>query len=517
MLEVRNLTVDFPGVRALDRVGLSFKPGEIHAVIGENGAGKSTLMKVLSGVTEPTQGEVLLHGRAVRFSQPQDAIRAGVSMVHQELHLVDALSVAENIFLGRESTRGWFGIRLDRAKMHARAQELLNLLGAEIDPRREARDLSIAEAQFVEIAKCLASDARVLIFDEPTAVLGERDAARLLALLKRLRDEKRAIIFISHHLEEVVDIANRVSVLRDGKFVAEFERYDGVLRCKDGKPSRESALAQAMVGRALGDLYPTRAVQTRGAPRISIEEFGAMGRSAGINLAVAPGEIVGIAGLVGSGRTETMEAIVGLRKSVGRVRIDGTVVRFRSPREAMRSGVAYVSEDRKGRGLHVSLSSIVNCTLPTLDRFVTLGGARIASERERTTTTKWIDELGIRCARPTAPISSLSGGNQQKFAIARWLEATPRVLIVDEPTRGVDVGAKAEIYRVLAQLAAQGMAFIVVSSELPELRGLCDRVVVLRNGRLVGELSRDRLHLPDAEERLIRLASGLTAMKEGVQ
>ncbi len=502
-------------MRALDRVSLSFRPREIHAVIGENGAGKSTLMKVLSGVQQPSAGDLRCDNRVVRFRQPQEAIAHGVSMVHQELHLVEALSVAENIFLGREVTRGRLGIRLDRRAMHARAAEFLSMLGAEIDPRASARDLSIADAQFVEIAKCLASDARVLIFDEPTAVLGEREATRLLALLRRLRDEGRAVVFISHHLEEVVDHANRVSVLRDGRLVAEFERYDGVLRCKEGKPSRESALAQAMVGRALGDLYPTRERCAHEHSRIALEDFGARGRSAGISLSVAAGEIVGIAGLVGSGRTETMEAIVGLRPSMGRVRVDGTVVQFRSPRDAMRCGVAYISEDRKGRGLHVSLSSTVNCTLPTLDRFASAMGASIATKRERVTTERWIHELGIRCARLDAPISSLSGGNQQKFAIARWLEGTPNVLIVDEPTRGVDVGAKAEVYRVIAQLADAGMACIVVSSELPELRGLCDRVIVLRQGMVVGELARARLMLPDAEEQLIRLASGLSETKAG--
>ncbi len=508
------MTVDFPGVRALDSVSLSFRPGEIHAVIGENGAGKSTLMKVLSGVQQPTSGLLFCDGRPTRFRQPHEAIEHGVAMVHQELHLVEALSVAENIFLGREVTRGRLGIRLDAAGMRARAAQLLGMLGAEIDSRASARDLSIADAQFVEIAKCLASDARVLIFDEPTAVLGERETARLLALLRKLREEGRAIVFISHHLEEVVDNANRVSVLRDGKFVAAFERYDGILRCAEGKPSRESALAQAMVGRPLGDLYPTRAAREDRAARIALEDFGAMGRSAGVSLSVAPGEIVGVAGLVGSGRTETMEAIVGLRRAAGRVRLDGEVVRFASPRDAMRHGVAYISEDRKGRGLHVSLSAMINCTLPTLDRFTTAKGASISTARERATTHRWIQELGIRCARIDAPISALSGGNQQKFAIARWLEGTPTVLIVDEPTRGVDVGAKAEVYRVLAQLADAGMACIVVSSELPELRGLCDRVVVLRQGRLVGELPRSRLLLPDAEERLIRLASGLSETKD---
>jgi ribose transport system ATP-binding protein len=514
LLAAQGVTVDYPGVRALDEVSIDFRAGEIHAVVGENGAGKSTLMKVLSGSVRPTAGTVRVDGAPVAFGRPLDAIRAGVAMVHQELNLVPTLEVAENICLGREPSR-WGGLRVDRARQRDRARALLALLGSELDPAREARDLSVAEAQFVEIAKCLASEARVLILDEPTAVLGEREAARLLALMQRLRDEGRAVVFISHHLDEIVRVADRVSVLRDGRLVQVFTRDhlaggDAPLRDAAGLVVDEARMANAMVGRELGSIYPAKGAAVPGVAAIELEGFGAVGRSRGITLAVHPGEIVGIAGLVGSGRTETAEAIVGLRASEGALRVRGEPARFDGPRAALRAGVAYVSEDRKGRGLHVTLSSVANMTLPSLDRHARWGGLALHAGGERAVADRWIRDFAIRCARPELPISSLSGGNQQKFALARWLEAAPRVLIIDEPTRGVDVGAKGEIYRIIAALAREGLACIVISSELPELIGLAHRVLVMREGAVAGELGRETLALGDGEERIVRLASGLS-------
>lgn len=503
-------TVDYPGVRALDAVSIGFGRGEVHAVVGENGAGKSTLMKILSGSALPTGGAILVDGSEVRFRHPHDAIRAGIAMVHQELNLVPALEVAENVLLGREVARA-AGLVIDRRLQRARATELLALLGCDLDPSRPAADLSVAEAQFVEIAKCLASEARVLILDEPTAVLGERETTRLLALMRRLRDEGRTVIFISHHLDEVVEVADVVSVLRDGRLVQSFRRApDGRLRDADGAEVDEARIAAAMVGRELGSIYPVKGAAVSEGPAIELIGFGAVGRSRGVGLAVRPGEIVGVAGLVGSGRTETAEAIVGLRDHVGELRVSGRAASFRNPRAALAAGVAYVSEDRKGRGLHVTLSSIANMTLPSLDRHAHLCGLAVDGRSERSVVSRWIDAFAIRCARPELPISSLSGGNQQKFALARWLEAAPRVLIVDEPTRGVDVGAKGEIYRILADLAARGLACIVISSELPELIGLAHRIVVMRGGTVAGELDRDKLALPGCEERVVRLASGLS-------
>lgn len=513
LLSVHDVTVEYPGVRALDAVSLGFRAGEIHAVVGENGAGKSTLMRVLSGSVVPAAGEVRHDGHRVAFARPSDALRAGIAMVHQELNLVPTLDVSENVTLGREPVR-MLGLSIDRTAQRARTRELLALLGSDLLVTRMGGDLSVAEAQFVEIAKCLASQARVLIFDEPTAVLGEHEAQRLFALMRRLRDEGRAVIFISHHLDEVVDVADRVSVLRDGKFVKRFVRADGALRGDDGTAADEGALAAAMVGRELGSIFPAKGAATQETPAIELVGFGAEGRSAGIDLCVRPGEIVGLAGLVGSGRTETAEAIVGLRPCSGTLRIHGRARRFRGPRGAMRAGVVYASEDRKGRGLHVTLSSVANTTLPSLDDYARIGGLRLDARAERATTDRWIRDLSIRCARPELPISSLSGGNQQKFVLARWLQAEPTVLIIDEPTRGVDVGAKAEIYRIIAALAARGLACLVISSELPELIGLAHRVAVMRGGRIVGEIPRERLVLDDCEERIVRLASGLPEEKE---
>ena len=510
MLATRSIVVEYPGVRALDGVSLEFRAGEIHAIVGENGAGKSTLMKVLSGSVRPTSGGLTAGGAPVEFGSPHAALSAGIAMVHQELNLVPSLDVAENVLLGREPRR-LLGLAVDRPRQRERARELLALLGADLDLSRAAGDLSVAEAQFVEIAKCLASDARVLIFDEPTAVLGEHEAAKLLALLRRLRDEGRAVLFISHHLDEVVAVADRVSVLRDGRLVAAFARAsDGVLGDASGAEVVEDTLARAMVGRDLGSIYPEKgAARADAAPALELVDFGATGRSHGITLSVRPGEIVGLAGLVGSGRTETAEAIVGVRRAEGTLRVGGAAASFASPREAMRAGVAYVSEDRKGRGLHVTLSSVANMTLPSLDAHARLGGLRLEARGERAVTDRWIGAFSIRCARPELPIASLSGGNQQKFALARWLETKPKVLVIDEPTRGVDVGAKAEIYRIVARLAAEGLACIVISSELPELIGLAHRVVVLRGGTAAGEVSRDELAGPGADETIVRLASGL--------
>ncbi len=471
-------------------------------------------MRVLSGAMRPTAGAISLDGRVMRFVQPADAIRAGISMVHQELNLVRTLDIAENVMLGREPTRT-IGLRVDRAKQRTRARELLGVLGSELNPDTPASDLSIAQAQFVEIAKCLASDARVLIFDEPTAVLGERESKRLFSVLRRLRDDGRAIIFISHHLDEVVAIADEITVLRDGKVVDSFARAtDGTIRSIDGVIADEGMVANAMVGRPLASIYPEKGVAIGDQVVIELVDFGAQGCSHGINLQVLPGEIVGLAGLIGSGRTESAEAIVGLRPRTGSVRIGGRDERLSSVREAMAAGVVYVSEDRKGRGLHVTLSSMINLTLPSLDSCTEFGGLRVDTGSEVAIGDRWIKAFSIRCARPHAPISFLSGGNQQKISLARWLETKPRVLIIDEPTRGVDVGARAEIYRIIAELAREGLACIVISSELSEVIGLAHRALVMRGGVIAGELSRERLARADAQECIVRIASGV--LEEGL-
>ncbi|MDX2064679.1 MAG: sugar ABC transporter ATP-binding protein [Fimbriimonadaceae bacterium] len=488
-LAVRNLTKSFGSVTALRDVSLEFFPGEVHGIIGENGAGKSTLMKSLSGVHLPTEGEVHVDGRPVRLASVRDAMAHGIAMIHQELNLVDDLNVSENVFLGRELRRG---PGLNRAAMVAETERLLASVRADFSATAPVASLSIAQKQLVEIAKALGTQARVLIMDEPTAVLTRREVDSLFALIQTLRDSGVAVLYISHILSEVLTLSDRISVLRDGALVGS----------ADPKTSSPADLAALMVGREIGDFYPDKKFPGSASPVLEVRDLNVPGRVRGVNLAIAPGEIVGVAGLIGAGRTELAEAIVGLRPSRGDVRIAGRDVAQASPRARMDAGLAYVSEDRKRLGLHLSLSVTENTVLPTLHRI-----HRVMTKpgTNRRITERWVTELGTRVADIDAPIGRLSGGNQQKVAIARWLEAGPKVLILDEPTHGVDVGAKREIYNLILRFAADGLACLVISSEMTELIGLCHRVLVMRQGEIVAEL-----HGAQLTERDIMLAAAQT-------
>lgn len=491
-LEVRDIVMEFPAVRALDGVSLSFESGEVHGIVGENGAGKSTLMKILSGLQEPTQGEILLDGKPLRLSGVRDAIQHGIAMIHQELNLVDELTVAENVFLGRELSRR--GI-LDRAAMQAETAKFLAEVKAGFAPSDRVGDLSIAGKQLVEIAKALALNASILIMDEPTAVLSDPEADALFALIAHLRANGVTVLYISHRLVEVCAICDRITVLRDGKWV----------NTVDGKAANPGDLAGMMVGRALTDFYPPKTPAPGGAPALEVRGAVVPGYVHGVDLSVRPGEIVGLAGLVGAGRTELGEAIVGARPmKEGEILVDGRPVRIRNPREAMKHGIAYVSEDRKGIGLILGLNVIENTTLANLNAY---GKPFINQRAERDSTERWKQDLDIRAGDLEAAILYLSGGNQQKVAIAKWLETKPKVLILDEPTRGVDVGAKREMYNLIQKLAAEGMACLVISSELPEIIGLCHRAVVLREGHLMGEVPEGSL----TEEAIMHLAAGVGA------
>ena len=490
MLKIRNITKQFPAVRALDGVSLDLAAGEVHGVIGENGAGKSTLMKILAGIQPPDQGSLTLDGQPYQPRNVNDASRAGVVMIHQELNLVDDLSVAENILLGREPRR--FGL-IQLGRMRTEAARLLTEIGANIDPRARVGDLPVAQQQLVEITKALSQKTSVLILDEPTAVLSERETTLLFKLVRRLKERGVAIVYISHLLPEVLDLCDRISVLRDGRLVAE----------TDPATADADQLASLMVGRDLVDVYPPVVAPSAETSRLSIRDLSVPGHASKITFDVAPGEIVGLAGLVGSGRTEIAEAIVGLRPiSGGEIQLDGNLVRFRSPKQALEQGVAYVSEDRKGRGILVDLSCVENTTLPNLRAYGRLVPDR---RRERTTTAEWIERLDIRCPDPRSPIRMLSGGNQQKFAVASRLDAQPTVLLLDEPTRGVDVGAKRELYHLIAKLAKDGLACVLISSELPELLGLCHRIAVMRQGQLAGVVDGPTA----SEESIMRLAAGV--------
>lgn len=493
-LAIDGISKSFPAVKALDGVSLSMRAGEIHGIVGENSAGKSTLMKILAGVQRPDIGSIRLAGEPVEFRSVGDALNAGIAMIHQELNLVGDLTVAENIALGREPSR--FGL-VSRAAMRTAATDALRELGSAVSPNARVSTLSVADMQLVEIAKALALNARILIMDEPTAVLSERETSALFALVRRLALRGVTILYISHLLPEVLDLCDRISVLRDGKLVTTV------------RPTEvdERKLASLMVGRDLTEVFPPRARPAPAPPALRVESLSVLPVVRDVSFEVAPGEILGIAGLVGSGRTETAEAIVGLRAPTGgRILLASKPVRFRGPRAAIAAGVAYVSEDRKERGVHLPMSCVENVTIAHLKDFGRVFPKRAA---ERATAATWISRLAVKCPNPAGPIRALSGGNQQKLAVAKWLDALPKgrqgVLLLDEPTRGVDLGAKREMYRLIADLAAQGLACVVISSELPELLGLCHRIVVMRNGRIEGEVDAESA----TEETIMHLAAGV--------
>lgn len=480
-LAVRNLTMQFPGVRALDDVSVEFATGEIHALIGENGAGKSTLLKILSGIQLPTSGEVLVDGQPVVLHSVKAAEHHGVAMVHQELNLIDTLTVAENICLGSEPNR--IGL-IDRRTMRSIAQDALAQLGAPIDPATPVGDLSLASKQMVEIAKAVAQRAKFLILDEPTAVLAETETEALMSLIRKLKDEGVGVIYVSHRLDEVCALADRVTVLRDGKVAAEL---DGATQRDEIIPHN---LANLMVGRELEDLFPPKITSHPDEVVLDLDNVLFDGFPAPVSLRVHAGEIVGLGGLIGSGRTEIAEGIIQKRR-----KLSGTLI-AKQP--------AYVSEDRKGTGLHLTLELKENTSMASLKNYGTL---TVDEGKQVSAAEAWIAKLGIRAPGPRVPVQSLSGGNQQKVSLAKWLDTQPRLLILDEPTRGVDIGAKSEIYQLIHELAAAGMGCLVISSEMNELIGLCDRVVVLRERRLMGELRGGEV----TESNIMMLAAGVGA------
>ncbi|MGW4499099.1 sugar ABC transporter ATP-binding protein [Micromonospora sp. NPDC004336] len=478
----------FGGVHALRGVDLTLRAGEVHALLGENGAGKSTLINILSGVVTDYDGEITIGGHPVRFAGPAAAQAAGVATIHQELDLVPALSVAENLVLGREPrTR----LRtLDRRAATRAARDWLAPLGARIDPRRPVGSLRVGEQQLVEIAKALSLDARVLVMDEPTAALAEAEVRRLMSTIRALRQRGVAVVYISHRLEEIEQIADRATVLRNGEVA-------GTLRPDRADRQRIITL---MVGRPAETLFGEGSAGTpraAGPPLLEVDELAVRPRGArpgrcepaGVSLTVRAGEIVGLAGLMGAGRTELLETLYGAgppgRRS-GRVTLAGRPYAPRGPRAALRAGVGFVPEDRRRSALVLEHPVGRSIVLAALRRLTTAGFVR--SGRERDAVRRQVAALAIKTASATAPVGSLSGGNQQKVVFARHLLTRPRLLLLDEPTRGVDVGAKAEIYRLLRRLADDGMGILLASSELPELTGVCDRIVVLRRGRAVAEL-----------------------------
>jgi len=489
-IEFRNVTKEFGPVRVLHGVGFALQPGRVYGLLGENGAGKSTLMKILAGYESPTTGEVVVDG-AVRA--PGGGSRAaeaqGIVLIHQEFNLADDLTIAQNVFLGHEIKKGLF---LDDKAMREKTRQALAQVGLPLDPDTRVKKLIVAEKQLVEIARALARNARLLIMDEPTATLTPGETERLFALMAGLKAAGVTIIYISHKLDEVERTTDEVVVMRDGLLVAR-EPTASVTRRQ---------MANLMVGRELADLFPAKLPAPAGEPAIKVRGLTVPGWAEGIDFEVRRGEILGFAGLVGAGRTELFEGLLGLRpRSAGTVELAGKPVQLKSPRDAARHGLTYLSEDRKGKGLHVHFSLRPNLTLMALERYVK---PWLDPAAEQAALRDAVQEFGIRTGSLDVRASSLSGGNQQKLALAKVLHPGPSVVVLDEPTRGVDVGAKREIYHLVQRLAAQGLAVIVISSELMELIGLCHRVAVMRAGRLQTTLQEPHL----TEEELIVHATG---------
>jgi rhamnose transport system ATP-binding protein len=491
-VELRGVHKSFGGVRALRGVDLALRKHEIHALVGENGAGKSTLVRILGGVHQPDEGEVLTGGEKVHLHGPADARARGVAVIYQEPALFPDLDIAENIFMGRQP-RSRLGI--DWREMYREVNELLESFGVTLDARTPVQGLSVADQQLVEIAKALSLDAQVVVMDEPTAALSSRETEQLFGIVRELRDRGVAVLFISHRLEEVFELADIVTVLRDGERVvtAPVAELD------------TTTLIRHMVGRELGELFPKEDAEI-GGPLLEVRGLTRQGIFRDISFILRRGEILGLAGLVGAGRTEVARALFGIdRVDSGEIVLRGEPASIDSPSEAVAAGMAFVPEDRQHQGLVLEMAIEQNTTLPILRRLTRLG--LIQRRRERSVAREFTDRLQVKAAGLSEPATSLSGGNQQKVVLAKWLATDPAILILDEPTRGIDIGTKAEVHRIVSGLAGQGLAILLISSELPEVLAMADRVIVMHEGRLTGEFT----HEEADQERIMRAATGQEA------
>ena len=476
ILELKNISKSFTGVEVLHDVSFQLRPGEVHALLGENGAGKSTLVKIMTGVHQPDHGEILLNGEPVQLSDARDSRQAGIAAIYQELTLFPDLDVAENIFVGRQPIG--FGGRVDWRKLYAEAGKLLESLGVKLDLKQKARTLSIAQQQMVEIARAFSIKARILIMDEPTSSLTLSEVADLFRLVQRLRTEGTAIIFISHRLEELFEISDRVTVLRDGSYV-------GTRLIKD---ITRDDLIRMMVGRTISNLFPKQEVQT-GDVILKVENLARAGSFQDVSFELRRGEILGMAGLVGAGRTNVARALFGVEAATaGTIQVDGREVVITSPQQAIELGLAYVPEDRQLHGLIPAMHITSNISLPMLNQYASMGWLQDKSELK--SSYEAARQMEVRANNIWQQARELSGGNQQKVVLAKWLSTKPRILILDEPTRGIDVGTKAAVHELMSNLAAEGMAILMISSELPEILGMSDRIIVMREGHLTGQFSR---------------------------
>lgn len=488
-VQFRSITKTFGGVRALSEVSLGLTRGECHGLMGENGAGKSTLGKVLAGIHRPDSGDVVIDGRPYVFSSPREAMNARVAMVHQELAFCPDLSVAENLCMGQYPRK--LGLVLDRQEMAARAEKLLTAIGVSLDVWQPMRALSTAQEQLVQIASAVGTDPQILVFDEPTSSLAEPDAQNLFKLIETLKTRGLTMIYVSHRMPELFRLCDRMSVLRDGKYV-------GTLRKEE---MTHDAVVQMMIGRSVENYFPQHLSSPKGGVVLRVKDLASPGLFQNVNFEIRAGEIVGFAGLVGSGRSEIAKSIFGLdSRAQGVVEIDGKPLPLHSVRASLRAGVGLVPEDRKRQGAVLGMACRANISMAILDRLRRFS-LILDRSQEKSVATDYFDRLKVKAASLDAPVNSLSGGNQQKVVIAKWLARGGKLLIVDEPTRGVDVGAKAAIHALIDDLARQGLAVLLISSELPEVINLSTRILVMREGRLAGELQREEA----SQESVLRL------------
>ncbi len=497
VLRLDGISKRFAGIVALNRVALTVRAGEVMALVGENGAGKSTLVKTLTGIYQPDEGGIYLNGERVAFANAQDAMQAGITAVHQESVMFDELTVAENIYVGRQPAKGG---RIDWRRIEHEAEQLFARLEVALPVRTKVKDLSVAQRHFVEIARALSQQARVVILDEPTAALSQREIGELYRIIRQLRAAGTAVIFISHKFDEIFAVADRYTVLRDGQFIA-----DGALA-----DITEGELVSLMVGRAVHQAYP-KADVTPGDTVLSVTGFSHPTEFADVSFSLRKGEILGFYGLVGAGRSEVMQAVFGLTKpSCGSVIIDGRNVAIGCAADAIKAGIAYVPEDRQHQGAHLTMPILHNITLTILDRLGFFLRGRRAKKEALACARLYSEQLELKAHHLCQNVNELSGGNQQKVVLGKWLATQPKVIILDEPTKGIDIGSKAAVHRFIGELVSQGLAVILVSSELPEVLGLADRIVVMHQGRVEHVFARGEA----TAENVCAAASGLHALEE---
>ncbi|ACL71015.1 sugar ABC transporter ATP-binding protein [Halothermothrix orenii] len=492
ILEMKDITKRFPGVTALKDVSLKLKKGHVHTILGENGAGKSTLMKVLAGVHTDYEGDIFIKGQKVYFENPKDAQEKGIAIIYQELSLCPNLSVGANIFANREMVKSNF--LLDEKKINEEARKILDQLDARIDPRTMVKDLSVSQQQLVEIAKALSLKAEIIIMDEPTSALSERETEKLFGVIERLKKQGVSMLYISHRMDEIFKVSDEITVLRDGQYI-------GTVPVEEAEINE---LIKMMAGRELKDIYPDKDYDVSDETIFKVNKLSKEGLFNDINLDLKKGEIVGIFGLVGSGRTEVAKTIFGIiPKDSGHIEVRGKKVDINNPTDAIDNGLAFITENRKEEGLVLFNSVSKNVTMVTLDKILNKFKF-LDKKREDSVARKAVDSLRIKTPGVSQKVNNLSGGNQQKVVLAKWLEVDPEILILDEPTRGIDVGAKHEIYQIMRKLASKGTGIIMISSELPEIMGMSDRIVVMRDGQFVKEFVTSRT----TQEEIMLYATG---------